>query len=101
MGARGARAWWRHGTVALPAPRVTAADTVGAGDAFTAALLSGLLAAGPLGAGGAPRAALAAATAGPDLAAPVLNALTLAARAAAMTCTREGADPPTAAQLAP
>jgi fructokinase len=100
MGARGARAWWRHGTVAVPAPRVAVADTVGAGDAFTAGLLSGLLAAGLLGAGGAPRAALAAAAAGPALAAPVLDALTLAARAAALTCTREGADPPTAAELA-
>jgi fructokinase len=100
MGARGARAWWRHGTVAVPAPRITVADTVGAGDAFTSGLLSGLLTAGLLGAGAAARAALAAATSGPGIAAPVLDALTQAAVAAALTCTREGADPPTAAELA-
>jgi fructokinase len=74
-------------------------DTVGAGDAFTSALLAGLLSAGLLGAGEGPRAALAEATDGPAPAAPVLRALTLAARAAALTCTREGADPPTAAEL--
>lgn len=99
MGGRGARAWWRRGSVHVAAPVIEVRDTVGAGDAFTSALLAGLLSAGLLGAGEGPRAALAEATDGPAPAAPVLRALTLAARAAALTCTREGADPPTAAEL--
>lgn len=100
MGARGARAWWRHGSTEIRAPQVEVRDTVGAGDAFTSALLGGLLSAGLLGAGGRPRAALTAATSGTELAEPVRHALVLAAHAAALTCTRDGADPPTAAELA-
>ncbi|MCL2550623.1 MAG: carbohydrate kinase [Actinomycetia bacterium] len=98
-GARGARAWWRSGSHEVPAPRVAVADTVGAGDAFTSALLSVLLGAGLLGAAPACRDRLRAATAGEHLPPVLAGALTLAARAAALTCTRPGADPPTREEL--
>jgi fructokinase len=98
-GARGARAWWRSGSHPVPAPRVPVADTVGAGDAFTSALLSALLGAGLLGASSGCRARLRAATAGDRLPPALVQALDLAARASALTCTRAGADPPTRAEL--
>ncbi|MDP4714345.1 MAG: PfkB family carbohydrate kinase, partial [Candidatus Nanopelagicales bacterium] len=69
---------------------VTVADTVGAGDTVTAALLVGLGDAGALGADG-------------DLSrvddATLLRILRGAALAAAMTCSREGAQPPTRAEI--
>ncbi len=71
-------------------PRVTVADTVGAGDTLAAGFLTGLLAAGVTG-----RAALEALS-DDDL----LRLVDDAALAAALTCTRVGADPPTAAELA-
>lgn len=75
-----------------PALPVTVVDTVGAGDTFSAALLAGLHGRGLLGA--MRRPALRA------LDAPALDAvLDEAARAAAITCSRRGADPPTAAEL--
>jgi len=74
----------------LPIPPVTVADTVGAGDALAAGLFAGLLAA-RLTTG----AALAALPE-PDLLAIVEDAVLVAA----LTCTRVGADPPTAAELA-
>src|SRR5690606_39077589 len=43
LGAEGARAHTRDGVWHVPAVPVTAVDTVGAGDAFTAGYLSGLL----------------------------------------------------------
>jgi fructokinase len=76
------------GEVHRPTPTVQFADTVGAGDAFTAGLLAALEGRALLG--GANRAALAA-----------LNANTLAdiideaSLVAAITCARRGADPPT------
>ena len=69
---------------------MTVVDTVGAGDSLAAGLFSGLLAAGVTG-----RAALAALT-DDDLLALVDDA----ALVAALNCTRVGADPPTAAELA-
>lgn len=76
-----------------PGVPVAVVDTVGAGDTFSAALLAGLYHRGLLGAG--QRAGLRA------LDADALDALLdLAARAAAITCSRRGADPPTAAELA-
>ncbi|WP_051950955.1 PfkB family carbohydrate kinase [Actinacidiphila yeochonensis] len=99
-GARGAVAFGRRARAEVAAPRVRVADTVGAGDAFTAGLLAGLLAAGLAGPAGAARPALAAAAGGPRLAGAVAAALEQAARVAALTCAREGADPPTAAELA-
>lgn len=104
-GGDGARAWWRHGHQDIAPVRVQVVDTVGAGDAFMAGLVSRLLHAGLLGGGpGAEaetaRAALHATT-GTDRLSTVLDeALAAAALAAALTCTREGADPPTAAELA-
>ena len=73
----------------VPPPRVTVADTVGAGDSLAAGLLSGLLAAGVT-----TRAGLEA------LDDDRLGALVDdAALVAALNCTRVGADPPTRAEL--
>jgi fructokinase len=74
----------------LPVPPVPVVDTVGAGDALAAGVFSGLLAAGVT-----TRAALAALP-DDDLVAVVGDAVLVAA----LTCTRVGADPPTAAELA-
>lgn len=75
-----------------PARPVPVVDTVGAGDAFTAALLAGLLEAGALGRDG--RAALA------GLDTPALERiLDRCCLAAALTCSRAGADPPTREEL--
>ena len=68
----------------VPAPHVQVADTVGAGDAFTAALLHALQRGGYLTA-----AALRA------LPRDVLSdMLRFAARVGSLTCTRAGAEPP-------
>lgn len=89
-GAAAAQGWTATGLYAraLP-PRVAVIDTVGAGDAFQSALLAQLLA-GPEG----PQAALAALDA-----AGLERVLAHAARAAAITCSRRGADLPRAADL--
>lgn len=76
------------GVVEVAAPRITVADTVGAGDALMAGLLDGLDGAGLLHAGGV--ADLRAGT--PAHLGPILDH---AVRIAALTCTRPGADPPT------
>ncbi|MEV6794060.1 carbohydrate kinase [Streptomyces sp. NPDC051320] len=104
LGANGARAWWRHGCRDIPPIPVQVMDTVGAGDAFMAALTSRLLHAGLLGGGpgteaATARAALRAATDTDRLPMVLGEALTTAAQAAALTCAREGADPPTKAEL--
>ena len=70
-------------------PRVTVADTVGAGDTLAAGLLSGLLSAGIT-----LRAALESLSDG-----QVIALVDEAALAAGLTCTRVGADPPTRAEL--
>ncbi|MCW2742124.1 MAG: Sugar kinase, ribokinase [Blastococcus sp.] len=70
-------------------PRVTVADTVGAGDSLAAGLLAGLLDEGVL-----TRAALAGL---PDE--PLLRLVDDAALVAALNCTRVGADPPTRAEV--
>ncbi|SEL85963.1 carbohydrate kinase family protein [Nonomuraea pusilla] len=72
----------------VPAPAVEVADTVGAGDSFTAGLLHHLDERGHLG-GRLDRLDLETAA----------EAATFAARVAALTCTVPGADPPWAAQL--
>lgn len=75
-----------------PGTAVTVVDTVGAGDTFSAALLSGLHARDLLGA--LRRPALR------SIDAPSLDVLLdEAVRAAAITCSRRGAEPPTAAEL--
>jgi fructokinase len=82
----------RGGRVEMPGETITVADTVGAGDSFMAGLISGLA---QLGALGAPaRARLRSLT--------PRELHTLAAyanRAAAITCSRPGANPPTSAEL--
>lgn len=83
-GGGGATAWTNSGEVSVEAPRVEVADTVGAGDTFGAGLLVALDEAG------------ATDRAGLDLldADDWRAALTFAARAAAVTVGRRGADPP-------
>jgi len=89
-GADGALLATRSVRVRCPAPPVDVVDTVGAGDACMAGLLDGLYRAGVLTTGALPALA-------EDTAREVLyRALT----AAAITCGRPGADPPTAAELA-
>jgi fructokinase len=92
---RGAAGPWgitAAGEAECPAPKVDVADTVGAGDSFMAALLSGLVDRGLDGAQnrkdlrGLPAEGLA------DL-------LAHASRAAAVTVSRPGANPPTRAEL--
>jgi fructokinase len=88
FGPDGAYAVTGGGEARVPAPDVTVADTVGAGDAFTSALLSGASDAGILG-GRLPEIGAATLT----------GLLERACRAAAITCTRPGADPPRRAEL--
>lgn len=88
-GARGARGVTATQDRFVPANRVTVVDTVGAGDTFNAGALAALHRAGALG-----KAALAAL---PDDALDA--ALSLGARAAAVTVSRAGANPPWAHEL--
>jgi len=88
-GARGARGLTADTTITIPAPKVAVADTVGAGDTFNAGVLAALHAAGALSKSG-----LAAVT--PET---VRDALDLGVRAAAVTVSRPGADPPWAEDL--
>ncbi|MFE2875840.1 PfkB family carbohydrate kinase [Streptomyces roseus] len=107
MAGAGARVFWPGGRCEVPATAVEVTDTVGAGDAFMAGLLSGLLhtellaRAGPSAAPDAARArrALREATASARLDPRVGSALALAGRAAALNCMREGADPPTRSEI--
>ncbi|PNI09141.1 carbohydrate kinase [Arthrobacter sp. AFG7.2] len=93
-GAAGPVLLTRQARVELPAESVTVADTVGAGDSFMAALIAGLGQLDALGAAGRHRLQ----TLGPEQ----LSALAAYAnRAAAITCSRTGANPPYTAELAP
>lgn len=84
LGEEGAVAFTAETSARVPAPHVQVADTVGAGDAFTAALLHALQRGGYLTA-----AALRA------LPRDVLSdMLRFAARVGSLTCTRAGAEPP-------
>jgi fructokinase len=87
----GARAWHpAAGLVEVEAPAVEVVDTIGAGDSFQAALLFALhklnrIAKGKL----------------KDISADELRrAMSFAARCAALTCTRVGADPPRGSDIA-
>jgi fructokinase len=92
MGRDGATVVTRSARFTVPAVPVVVVDTVGAGDTFTAALLAGLAEAGRLSPD-----ALAGRVAGePALLRDVVGQ---ALAAAALTCTRLGADPPTAGEL--
>ena len=88
-GAQGALAWCAAGRIEVPAMPVEVADTVGAGDTFQAALLTWLAEHDLL----APAALAALSTARLDA------AIRFAARAAAITCSRRGADLPRRAEL--
>ncbi len=88
-GARGATGYTARGAVSAEAPRVTVADTVGAGDTFNAGLLAGLHRSNSL-------TSDALAALGDD---DLRRALELGVRAAAVTVSREGANPPRASEL--
>ncbi|MEK0153896.1 carbohydrate kinase [Arthrobacter oryzae] len=91
-GADGPVIMTRQGRVEMPAEAITVADTVGAGDSFMAGLISGLAQLDVLGASA--RSRLREITAGE------LHAVAAYAnRAAAITCSRPGANPPTSAEL--
>ena len=90
-GGKGAFAWHASGTVDVPPVPVDVIDTVGAGDTFQAALLTRLEELGaltPAGVRGLSQEALT-------------DAMGFATRAAAITCSRRGADLPRRGELAP
>lgn len=88
-GAKGATAYTARGAVSVAAPKVVVADTVGAGDTFNAGFLAALDRAGLL-------SKSAVATLSDDA---LRDALSLGTRAAAITCSRPGANPPWAHEL--
>jgi fructokinase len=87
-GGEGAIGISRTARVEVAAPAIEVIDTVGAGDSFMSALIAGLQARGLLG---AVRLELLDEEALRDV-------VDYAVKAAAITCTRHGADPPTAAE---
>ena len=88
-GSKGARGITATGEVFVPATKVKVADTVGAGDTFNAGVLAALHRAGAL-----TKDSIA------NLDDQVLtDALTLGVRAAAVTVSRPGANPPRAYEL--
>ena len=89
-GAKGVEAFTGTYSVSRPAEKVKVADTVGAGDTFTAGMLAALRAMKLLD-----KKKLAGLSE-----ANLATALGFAARAAAITCSRPGADPPWAKELA-
>ncbi|MFB8146732.1 carbohydrate kinase [Microbacterium sp. NPDC056003] len=93
LGADGALAVTRDGVLRIPAEPSAVVDTVGAGDTFMGALIDGVMSVG------AASAALRRPGGGIPL--PSLrHILTRCARAAAITVSRRGADPPRLADLA-
>lgn len=88
-GAQGALAWTASHQVQVPTVPVQVVDTVGAGDTFQAALLTWLTEHGALSAQAISRLDAQALT----------QALDFAARAAAITCSRRGADMPRRPEL--
>lgn len=92
-GGAGAFAVFGNGEVAVPGAEVTVVDTVGAGDSFMGALLDHLARHDLLGAAAHPR--LHALTED-DVRAMVEHAVLVAG----ITCSRAGANPPTAGELA-
>ncbi|MFE3640466.1 carbohydrate kinase [Streptomyces sp. NPDC059169] len=89
-GERGLTVYTRDGAeISVPGVEVTVADTIGAGDTVNAALLDDL----------ARRAALASEALLSLGSAGWTEVLSFAARAAALTCARTGAEPPYASDL--
>jgi fructokinase len=90
-GEKGATGYLKNGeTISVPGKRIDVVDTVGAGDTFHAAILSHLNKSGKLTKRGVAR-----------LTAGDLNrAIDFAVTAAAVTCSRQGADPPRTAEIA-
>ncbi|WP_421693930.1 carbohydrate kinase family protein [Aestuariivirga sp.] len=88
-GGKGVDAFTGGYAISRPAEKVKVADTVGAGDTFTAGLLTALRAMKLL------HKPKLAAIGERDLA----TAMSFAARAAAITCSRPGADPPWAREM--
>jgi len=91
-GRAGAEVATRRARLSVPAVPVVVVDTVGAGDAFTAALLAGLADSGLL----SPEALATRVPREQDALRAIVGQ---ALAAAALTCTRPGADPPTAGEL--
>lgn len=89
-GAEGAELVYQSGSVRVAAPGVNVVDTVGAGDSFMAALLARIRETGRM----SRDRLLKTDEAG------LRDLLGYAVRAAALTCTRPGADPPRRAELA-
>jgi fructokinase len=90
-GAQGAMVATRTSSLSFAAIPVQVVDTVGAGDAFMAALLAGLAEVRVLSPHG-----LAMSSAHPDV---LYRVVGQAMAAAALTCARAGADPPTREEL--
>ncbi|HMA14811.1 MAG: PfkB family carbohydrate kinase, partial [Bacteroidota bacterium] len=90
-GSQGAAAWTRRRHAALPGRPISVVDTVGAGDSYQAALLAGLAEGGCLDAARLDALGESA----------LAGLLAFAAEAAALTCTRRGADLPRRTELAP
>ena len=89
-GGEGAQAWTAAGEVTVAPVRVAVVDTVGAGDTFQAAMLTAL----------AERGALSPAGLRALDTAQWAEVLSFAARAAAITCSRRGADLPRRTEVA-
>ena len=88
-GSKGATAFTARGKVSVTAPQIVVADTVGAGDTFNAGFLAAL-----------DRAGLLSKSAVAQLSDDALRgALSLGTRAAAITCSRPGANPPWANEV--
>ncbi len=87
-GGGGAEAFFRGERLVQPAPTIDVVDTVGAGDSFMSGLLAAMADSGALGAG----ATVPSET-------EIGRWLIFAIAAAAITCTRQGAQPPTRVEL--
>ncbi|MFL6677906.1 MAG: carbohydrate kinase family protein [Burkholderiaceae bacterium] len=88
-GGKGAFAWHASGVVEVPPVHVDVIDTVGAGDTFQSALITRLDELGVLTPEGVRGMAAEA----------LLDAMRFAAQAAAITCSRRGADLPRRAEM--